>query len=39
MFCLFVFVLRMSGRCDAQGSSAVDVYRLVGLDRHGGNVV
>jgi hypothetical protein len=35
----FVFVLWMSASCDAQGSSVVDVYRLVSLDGHGRKVV
>jgi hypothetical protein len=40
VFCLFVcFCLRMSASCNVQGSSIVDVYHLVGLDKHGGNVV
>ncbi len=34
-----MFCLRMSASCDAQGSSIVDMYHLVGLDGHGGNVV
>ncbi len=37
---LFVcFCLRMSASCEAQGSSIVYIYRLAGLDGHGGNVV
>ena len=41
LFCLFIvfLFLWMSASCDTQGSSVVDVYRLVGLDGHGRKVV